>query len=110
MTITSDTTESLYEILVPCNHNDGRPIRTRYHRVWDKKVRDITGGLTVMPPITSGQWVSDDHQIFSERMIPVRILAKQDQMKEIAKMTAKYYSQLAVMYYTISSCVTIYSP
>ena len=43
---------TLWLILVPTIRNDGRPIRTRFHRVWDGKVRDISGGLTITPPVS----------------------------------------------------------
>lgn len=95
-----------YEILVPTQMNDGTPIRTRYHRVWDEKVRAITNGLTIIPPIR-GQWISNDGELFSERMIPVRIACNDEQINLIADMTAKYYKQKAIMYYLISDCVTI---
>lgn len=96
----------LFEILVPTISNEGKPYHTRYHRVWDKKVREITGGLTVIPPV-KGQWVSNNGNLFQERMIPVRIACTPDQIDRIADMTAKYYSQLAIMFYLISENVTI---
>lgn len=97
---------TLYEILVPCQTNEGRPIRTRQHRVWDAKVREITGGLTVLAP-GKGQWVAPDGKLFAERMIPVRIAATWEQMEEIADLTAKFYNQEAVMFYLISDDVHI---
>jgi hypothetical protein len=46
--------KELWEVLVPTETGDGRggkkPIHTRYHKVWDAKVRAITGGLTVLTP------------------------------------------------------------
>ena len=95
----------LYEILVPCVRNDGRPVRTRCHREWDKRVRRITGGLTVMAP-GRGQWVHGD-TLFNERMIPVRICCTASQIEAIAELTAAFYEQLAVMYYVISNEVVI---
>lgn len=92
---------TLWEILVPTIRNDGRPFRTRYHRVWDGKVRKIAGGLTVIQPI-KGQWISPDGTLFKERMIPVRIMCTKEQIEEIADMTAKYYGQLAIMFYKVS--------
>lgn len=97
----------LWEILVPTVRNDGRPIRTRFHRVWDKRVRVITGGLTVTPPVR-GQWISADYKLFEERMIPVRIMCTTDEMCKIVKMTLEYYEQHAVMYYRLSEKVEIY--
>jgi hypothetical protein len=96
----------LYEILVPCQTNQGKPIRTRQHREWDRRVRRITGGLTVMAP-SKGQWVSPSGELFAERMIPVRIAADVQTIRQIADMTAQFYAQEAVMYYKISDEVTV---
>lgn len=95
-----------YEILVPTVSNEGKPFRTRYHKVWDEKVRRITGGLTIIQPI-KGQWISSEGELFKERMIPVRIACSQEQIDKIADITAEYYNQKAIMYYLISEEVTI---
>jgi hypothetical protein len=95
-----------WEILVPTQTNDGKGIRTRYHRVWDNKVRAITGGLSIIQPI-KGQWVSGEGQLFSERMIPVRLACTAEQMELIADITAEYYKQKAIIYYLISDKVKI---
>lgn len=96
----------LWEILVPTIRNDGRPFRVRYHRVWDAKVRAMSGGLTIMP-VAKGQWVSPDGALFMERMIPVRIIATREQIEKIVNMTIKYYDQLAVLAYKISDEVIL---
>lgn len=96
----------LWEILVPTVSNEGIPYRTRYHRVWDSKVRVITGGLTILPP-NKGQWVSPSGVLFIERMIPVRIACTEIQIKKIMDMTASYYKQEAIMAYKISQHVII---
>lgn len=96
----------MWEILVPTMFNDGKPITTRYHRVWDQKVRKLTGGLTICP-VAKGQWVSDGQQLFKERMIPVRILTDQKTMEEIVVMSLDYYEQLKMFYYKVSSHVVI---
>lgn len=98
--------KKLYEILVPTIRNDGRPIREKFHRVWDAKVYEITGGLTVLKP-TKGKWVSAEEKLFEERMIPVRIACTKNQMDKIIDMTIDYYEQLAVMAYKISDEVII---
>lgn len=95
----------LFEILVP-TIMDGKPVRTRFHKVWDKKVQDIAGGLSILKPI-KGKWVSPDKELFTERMIPVRIACTLSQIVEIADLTASYYNQKAVMYYRISDFVII---
>lgn len=97
---------NLYEILVPTVKNSGKPIRTRFHRCWDEKVRKITGGLTVMTP-AKGQWISPEGELFAERMIPVRIMCSAEQIEAISDMTAAYYDQKAVMFYRVSDEVRI---
>ncbi len=91
---------ALWEILVPTLRN-GKPVRTKSHKVWDARIREISGGLTVLRP-AKGEWVAPDGTLFSERMIPVRIMCTSDQIEEIAKITASFYDQLAVMFYKIS--------
>jgi hypothetical protein len=99
----------MWEILVPTiRRADDRPIRKRFHKVWDEKVRAISGGLTVMTP-SKGQWVCPKGDLYEERMIPVRFLATEDQMNEIVDMTAVYYDQLAVLCYAIANKVTMRS-
>jgi hypothetical protein len=79
---------------------------TRYHQVWDSKVRAVAGGLTVLAP-AKGQWVSPDGELFKERMIPVRICATRPQIEQIIDLTMDYYDQLAVMCYRVSDEVII---
>lgn len=94
----------LWEILVPCQYNDGRPVRTRHHRVWDARVRAISGGLTILKPGV-GQW-EHEGELYKERMIPVRIMATEEQMHAVADITIQHYEQLAVMFYRVSErCV-----
>lgn len=96
----------MWEILVPTMRNDGRPIRTRFHKVWDDKVREISGGLTVLQPV-KGQWINYDGDLFKERMIPVRILASRDNIDKIVDMSIVYYEQEAVLAYQISNNVIL---
>lgn len=98
--------KQLWEVLVPTVSNEGKPFRTRYHRVWDKKVYAITGGLTILTP-AKGKWVCPEGSLFEERMIPVRIACTRKQIEEIVDMTIVYYSQKAVMAYRISEEVII---
>lgn len=96
----------LWEILVPTISNEGKPYRTRYHRVWDAKVREISGGLTIMNPV-KGQWISSDEKLFAERMIPVRIIATKNEIENIVDMTIEYYDQLAVLAYKVSDDIIL---
>jgi hypothetical protein len=99
--------KQLWEILVPTMRNNGKPYSTRYHRVWDSRVRKISGGLTICPP-SKGQWVSPSGLLFRERMIPVRILATRDQIEEIVKMSLVYYDQEAVFAYQVSTNIMLH--
>lgn len=93
----------MWEILVPTQRNDGRPISTRYHRVWDSKVREISQGLTILKP-SMGHWVDPvDNVLYKERMIPVRIMCDEDQIDDIMDFTASYYEQKAILAYAVST-------
>lgn len=92
-----DTRKMMWEILVPTERRlePGKFYTTRYHKVWDAKVRAISGGLTILTP-AKGQWVSPDGVLFSERMIPVRIVCTRAEIDKIIDLTLEYYDQLAV--------------
>ena len=96
----------LWEILVPTIDNEGKAFRTRYHKVWDAKVKAITGGLTILKPV-KGIWEYDG-RTYEERNIPVRIACTRSQIEEILKFTKPYYRQIAVMAYKISEEVIIF--
>lgn len=97
----------MWEVLVPTVRNDGRPINLGFHRIWDAKVRQIAGGLTVYPPV-KGQWMSPDDKLYPERMIPVRIMCSKDSIMEIMEYTKSYYEQKAVLAYKISDeCILL---
>lgn len=106
--------KKLWEILVPTemqhpssfDYKKLWAITTRYHRVWDAKVREITGGMTILRPAV-GQWINDEGQTFIERMIPVRLFCSQEDIEKIADFTAEHYKQEAIMYYVVSSKVVI---
>lgn len=70
----------LWEIMVPCQYNDGTPVRTRHHKAWDEKVMRVAGGLTVLKP-GHGTWVNEG-TVYQERMIPVRIMCTEQQMEK----------------------------
>jgi len=97
----------LWEVLVPCVSNEGKPFRTRHHREWDRQVRLLTGGLTIFKPAL-GQWVNpEDGELFKERMIPVRIMCDEATAIQIANRVKKHYNQLAVMIYRVSDMAII---
>jgi hypothetical protein len=96
----------LWEILVPCVRNSGKPFRTRHHKEWDRQVRKISKGITVMTP-AKGQWLNADGDLYEERMIPVRIACGEDEIKKIMDIAAKHYKQRAIMAYLVSDFVLI---
>ena len=96
----------LWEILVPTIRPNGKPITVRFHKVWDKKIHDISGGMTVLSP-TKGKWINPVGELFDERMIPVRIIATREEIEEIIDLTIDYYEQEAVLAYKISDEVIL---
>ena len=105
----SESDKKMWEILVPTERRlePGKYYTTRYHRVWDTKVRLITGGLTVFTP-AKGQWIDPiTKELFTERMIPVRIIATRDEIEKVIDLTLKHYDQLAVLCYKVSDEVII---
>lgn len=97
----------VWEILVPTRRNNGIPYRTRHHRAWDAQVEKIAGGLTILRPAI-GKWRSPNHELFQDRMIPVRIACSRSQINDIIQRTLNHYpDQEAVMAYVISEEVLI---
>lgn len=96
----------LYEVLVPTIYGDThKPIKTKHHRKWDEKVKKITGGLTILQPV-KGKWDYKNKE-YNERVIPVRIMCEDTEIKGIIRMTLEHYRQIAVMYYSLSNDVNI---
>lgn len=98
--------KEMWEIMVPTTSNEGKPFRTRYHKVWDSKVRNIAGGLTILTP-AKGQWLNLNGKLFKERMIPVRIVCSREEIESIIDITMKYYNQEAILAYKVSEEVII---
>lgn len=94
----------LWEILVPCMMN-GKPVRTRHHREWDKVVEKHAGGLTILKP-SKGKWVYQGGTV-EERVIPVRIACDRATIEKIICFTLSHYKQIAVMAYKLSDEVII---
>lgn len=96
----------LYEILVPTIYGDTlKPIRTRHHKKWDERVQAITGGMTILAS-ARGKWVFQGVE-YPEKVIPVRIMCNEAQMKRIVQITIEHYRQKAVMYYVLSNQVFV---
>jgi hypothetical protein len=94
--------KKVWEIYVPTIRKNGKPIRTRFHRVWDKKVMSVSGGLSIHRP-SVGNWISPDGKIYNEKMIPVRIVATNEEILKIIDITLEHYEdEEAVLCYRIS--------
>ena len=97
----------MYEILIPTVMN-GHPVRTKHHKQWDKFVRKLTTGLTILKP-AKGQWVDESTDtLHEERMIPVKIACTAHQLKMIINFTLSHYNQIAVLAYKVSDEVYLY--
>lgn len=97
----------VWEILVPRQLNDGTFVKLKHHRVWDEKVREIAGGLTVMVPTVKGEWIASDGNLFVDSTIPVRICCSREQIEKIMDMTAVHYQQKAILAYKVSDEVIL---
>ena len=98
----------LWCVLVPTVHRvRKKPIRVREHRVWDSKVREIAGGLTILQP-ARGQWVGPEGKLWVDRMIPVLVSCKQVEFDQVIAMTAHFYDEEAVMGWKISDTAVIF--
>jgi hypothetical protein len=94
--------KNLWEVLVPTHFNDGEKIELVHHKEWDRQVKEITGGLTILSP-AKGIWLNNDGVEYQESMIPVQISCTRRQMSKIAELTALHYKQKAIFIYMISS-------
>ncbi len=98
--------KKLWEILVPNYAKNGKKYSLDHHHQWDEKVKQISGGLTILKS-AKGIWVNRKGKSFREEMIPVRIYCSEDYIEKIIALTLRYYDQEAIMAYEVSSNVKI---
>ncbi len=101
----------MWNILVPADKPKHFPGKKRWfsikhHRLWDKKVAAISGGLTIFQP-AKGTWISREGEKFEEKVIPVWVSCSREQIEKIMDMTARHYGQLAVLAYQVSDTVLL---
>jgi hypothetical protein len=82
-----------------------KPIRTRHHKKWDERIQAISGGMTILSS-ARGKWTFQGVE-YPEKVIPVRIMCSEAQMKRIVQITIEHYRQKAVMYYVLSNQVFV---
>jgi hypothetical protein len=92
----------VYRILVPATTNDNNEFSIEHHQVWDKFVRKLVGGVTIMKS-AKGQWLNSDGILYMDKMIPCDINCTKKQIKAIADFTKKHYNQEKIAYYKISN-------
>lgn len=100
------TITELWEILVPMCHPNGDRVSVHYHRLWDVKVREIAGGLTLLPTVR-GAWDSFDGYEVYEEMIPVRIACSYGDIQSIMCATMDHYGQESIIVHKVSGTVVI---
>lgn len=96
----------LWEILVPASWNDGSEITVEHHNEWDRRVKALAGGLTILRS-ARGIWQAPDGTEFKEKMIPVRVACSQHVLDTIIDITLHHYDQEAVMACLVSDHVII---
>ncbi len=96
----------VWEILIPKCSNEGVEYSVQYHQAWDKKVREITGGITILKS-AKGHWVNPEGRLLIEDMIPVRIYCTEKNIDKIIDFTMEYYNQDTIFAYRTSNKVKI---
>ena len=92
--------QSLWEILVPVRWSNGLIIDVERHKEWDKRCREISNGMTILRP-AKGFWNNEGEEHIEE-MLPVRLLADEEQIRKLAYFTKEFYRQTQVMFYKLS--------
>ncbi|NCN51857.1 hypothetical protein GW931_02500 [archaeon] len=98
--------KSLWEILVPKFSNEKKEFEIKHHQKWDKQIRKISGGLTILRT-AKGQWININEKLFAEETIPVRIYCCEEDIDKIMNYTLNYYDQEAIFAYQVNDNVKI---
>lgn len=72
----------LWQLLVPRNAD------LEHHKLWDRKVSEIAGGVTVLGR-AKGRWVDGVNKMVSEQMICTRIACTRSQFERVIDFTKK---------------------
>ena len=96
----------VWEVLVPASNNKDLKFAYEHHKEWDAYVKKLTGGVTIMK-VAKGEWVSPTGRVYTDRMIPCRIVCTEEQISDIIDFTIDHYKQEAVLAYRISTNVIL---
>ena len=97
--------KKLWEILIPKYTNNKKKYSVKHHRVWDKKVREVSGDITILKPAKC-QWINPSGKMFEDEMIPARLLCSEKNMAQIVEFTMNHYNdQEAILVYVVSEDV-----
>lgn len=96
----------IWEILVPYQTNSGLKYSMTHHKQWDAFVRKLTGGITILK-LSKGEWVSPSGKLYTEKMIPCRIICTPEQIESVVDFTIEHYDQEAIAYYQITDNVIL---
>lgn len=97
--------EKMWEILVPASNRDEK-FSYDHHKEWDAFVGQFSNGITVLRG-AKGEWKAPDGTVFRDRMIPVRIICTEEEIKKIVQFTIEHYNQAAVLAYELSSNIIL---
>lgn len=99
----------LWELLIPQKMGDTNClIHKKHHKKWDKYVRKLSGGLTILHLKAKGQWIEPiSKELVEERMISVRIACSEKDILKIIDFTIDHYKQKSVMAYQVSTKVLL---
>lgn len=99
-----DDKRNVYDILIPKTDRNGSVIDQAYHQQWDRAVRDVTGGATILDG-AKGYWEDPEGNVHEEGVIPVRIACTPEQFDAILDLTIEHYDQDVIMAYRVSEHV-----
>lgn len=95
----------LWEILIPVTHKDGTPVTEKDHRIWRSSLEAIGVHQFLAPGAVP--WIVNEPHLVGVRMIPFRVACTQEQITQVANLTASYFGQDAILLYRVSDDVTL---
>ncbi len=95
----------MWEILVPASNRKDK-FSYDHHKAWDAFVNQFSNGMTVLRG-AKGEWQAPDGTICNDRMIPIRIICTEEEIRKIIRFTIEHYNQEAVLAYQLSDNIIL---